>query len=90
MCKLCGRKPILAGKRLYCRDCPPIAHTQKRRERRAQLKAQGIPTWRRNGWKSEEDFRRYFREYMQERRAEQPGPQTAREHAERSGVQEGG
>ncbi len=31
MCTLCGKKPILAGKRHYCRDCPPIAHTQKQR-----------------------------------------------------------
>ena len=38
--------------------------TIARSKRRDQLKAQGVPTWQRNGWASVEQFRQYHRDYM--------------------------
>ena len=42
--------------------------TIARSKRREQMKAEGAPTWQRNGWASEEQFRQYHREDMRARR----------------------
>jgi hypothetical protein len=68
MCIYCTIRPIAPGKQKYCRICVVLAPTMARHERRAKMKAQGIPAWQRNGWASEEQYRQYHRQYMQERR----------------------
>jgi hypothetical protein len=46
-----------------------MSGTTARRARRIRLKVQGTPTWQRNGWASEEQYRAYHRQYLRERRA---------------------
>jgi hypothetical protein len=42
--------------------------TIARSKRREQMKADGVPTWQRNGWSSVEQYRQYHRKYMRARR----------------------
>lgn len=68
-CALCPDGFVLEGKRKYCRVCAGIARAQTRKQLRALRRAEGAPAWRRNGWASEAEFRRYHREDMRRRRA---------------------
>ncbi len=52
-----------------CRHHAREARIIARRERRARMKEEGAPTWKRNGFPSAEAWREYMRRYMREWRA---------------------
>lgn len=61
-------------RRRYCRACRlfrDIVNSEKaRRKRRAKAKDLGVPTWKRNGWKTHEQAKEYHRRYMKRYRAD--------------------
>ena len=68
LCAYCGCREIARGKQKYCHECADMEGTIARNKRRQQLKAEGVPTWQRNGWTSVEQYRQYYRDYMRTRR----------------------
>lgn len=73
-CKRAAVRKHAPGRlRTYCTYCrklvAAIRRTKTRRARRLAAKLAGVPTWRRNGWRSIEAHRAYMREYMRRWRA---------------------
>lgn len=68
VCTNCRCREVAPGKQKYCRECASMEGTIARNKRRGQQKAQGVPSWQRNGWTSVEQFRQYHRDYMRARR----------------------
>lgn len=52
-----------------CRLHARAARNLARRERRARMKEEGLPLWRRNGFPSAKAWREYMRRYMRKWRA---------------------
>jgi len=68
VCLACQSRPVACNRRKYCAECGAHASAVWKRSQRSAWKHSGQKYWLDN-WHSDEERRRYFREYMRQYRS---------------------